>query len=50
MSNADRIKTWKLDYNYFDGSREQGYGGYKYDGRWKPLAKAMIKHYNLNSF
>ena len=49
VSNADRIKTWKLDYNYFDGSREQGYGGYKYDGRWKPLAKAMIKHYNLNN-
>ena len=49
LSDADRIKTWKLDYNYFDGSREQGYGGYKYDGRWKPLAKAMIENYNLNN-
>jgi len=48
VSQADRIKTWKLDYSYFDGTREQGYGGYKYDGRWRPLAKAIIKHYNLN--
>lgn len=49
VSDEDKIKTWKLDKNYFDGSREQGYGGYKYDGRWKPFAQAMIKHYGLNN-
>ena len=49
LSDDDRIKTWKLDYYYFDGSREQGYGGYKYDGRWKNLAKALIKNYKLNN-
>ena len=49
VSAYDRIKTWKLDYYYFDGSREQGYGGYVYDGRWKPLAKALIKHYDLDN-
>ena len=49
VSAYDRIKTWKLDYYYFDGSREQGYGGYVYDGRWKPLAKAIIRHYELNN-
>ena len=49
LSDDDRVKTWKLDYYYFDGSREQGYGGYKYDGRWKNLAKALIKNYKLNN-
>lgn len=49
LSDDDRIKTWKLDYYYFDGSREQGYGGYKYDGRWKSIAKAFIKTYKLNN-
>ena len=33
---------------YFDGSREYGYGGYNYDGRWKSVAKDIIKHYKLN--
>lgn len=32
---------------YFDG--ELGYGGYYYDGRWKPVAEEMIMHYGLNS-
>tara|TARA_B100001123_G_C15313680_1_gene1025339 strand:- start:1397 stop:2047 length:651 start_codon:yes stop_codon:yes gene_type:complete len=32
---------------YFDGPREYGYGGYKYDGRWKPVAKDVISHFNL---
>lgn len=32
---------------YFDGPREYGYGGYRYDGRWKPVAKDIIDHFNL---
>lgn len=32
---------------YFDGTREQGYGGYRYDGRWLPIAEDMIAHWNL---
>lgn len=32
---------------YFDGSREYGYGGYTYDGRWKPVAKDIKKFFNL---
>ena len=32
---------------YFDGPRECGYGGYRYDGRWKPIAEDIIKHFNL---
>ncbi len=32
---------------YFDGDRSFGYGGYKYDGRWVPVAKDIVKNYNL---
>jgi len=33
--------------DYWDGERQYGYGGYKYDGRWRPVAEAMAKHYGL---
>ena len=32
---------------YFDGSRDTGYGGYRYDGRWLPIAEDMIAHFGL---
>jgi len=32
---------------YFDGPRDYGYGGYKYDGRWGPVARDMIEHFGL---
>ena len=32
---------------YFDGPREYGYGGYRYDGRWKPVAKDIVTHFGL---
>src|SRR4051812_11502970 len=32
---------------YFDGPREYGYGGYRYDGRWIPVAQDMIRHFDL---
>jgi len=32
---------------FFDGERKYGYGGYKYDGRWKPVVARMKEHYNL---
>src|SRR5215469_18168064 len=32
---------------YFDGPREYGYGGYRYDGRWVPVARDMIRHFDL---
>src|SRR3990167_2101766 len=34
---------------YFDGSRDYGYGGYHYDGRWLPVAKDIINYFNLKS-
>lgn len=32
---------------YFDGPREYGYGGFRYDGRWQPVAAAIMSHYDL---
>jgi len=32
---------------YFDGPRDYGYGGYRYDGRWVPVAHDMIAHFGL---
>jgi ubiquinone/menaquinone biosynthesis C-methylase UbiE len=32
---------------YWDGERQYGYGGYRYDGRWRAVAEAMAKHYKL---
>jgi len=32
---------------YFDGPREYGYGGYRYDGRWIPVARDIVKHFAL---
>jgi SAM-dependent methyltransferase len=34
---------------YFDGPREYGYGGYKYDGRWIPVARDIVGHFNLKA-
>jgi ubiquinone/menaquinone biosynthesis C-methylase UbiE len=33
--------------DYWDGERQYGYGGYNYDGRWRPVAEAMAKHYGI---
>jgi cyclopropane fatty-acyl-phospholipid synthase-like methyltransferase len=32
---------------YFDGSRDTGYGGYRYDGRWVAIAEDMVAHWGL---
>lgn len=37
----------KYGRDYWDGDRRYGYGGYKYDGRWKVVAKKLIETYNL---
>jgi ubiquinone/menaquinone biosynthesis C-methylase UbiE len=33
--------------DYWDGDRKVGYGGMRYDGRWRPVAEAMARHYGL---
>jgi SAM-dependent methyltransferase len=37
----------KFDVDYWDGDRNTGYGGYKYDGRWRAVAEQIAKTYNL---
>jgi protein-L-isoaspartate(D-aspartate) O-methyltransferase len=42
---AKLAKKWDVD--YWDGDRKTGYGGYRYDGRWRKVADAMIAHYGI---
>ena len=42
---AEKAIQWGFD--YWDGSRDTGYGGYKYDGRWKKVASQLINTYKL---
>ena len=44
---AGLAKEWDKD--YWDGDRRTGYGGMKYDGRWRKVADAMAKHYQLKA-
>ncbi|MEP2640026.1 methyltransferase domain-containing protein [Roseobacter sp.] len=37
----------QFDYDYWDGSRQTGYGGYNYDGRWRKVADAMVDIYGI---
>ena len=41
------IKSKEYGFEYWDGDRRFGYGGYKYDGRWEVVAKDLINEYNL---
>ncbi len=47
----EKIKCMKVarqyDQEFWDGDRKYGYGGYKYDGRWKTVARKLIETYNL---
>lgn len=44
---ARLAKQW--GYDYWDGDRRTGYGGYSYDGRWAAVAAAMVNHYGLQA-
>lgn len=36
------------DKGYYDGDRNNGYGGFKYDGRWEKVADMMCEEYGLS--
>ena len=42
-------RSMQFEFDYFDGSRDYGYGGYRYDGRWLPVAADIVAHYGLKS-
>jgi SAM-dependent methyltransferase len=45
---ADHIRiSREYGQMYFDGPREYGYGGYRYDGRWQPVARDIAEHFGL---
>ena len=45
----NKMHAWELGKEYYDGSRLNGYGGFKYDGRWLKLLPKLIKRYKLTS-
>lgn len=52
--NDEKIKAMKISkkysFDYWDGIRKYGYGGYKYiKDYFKPLAKKLIKSYKLSN-
>jgi ubiquinone/menaquinone biosynthesis C-methylase UbiE len=46
-TNEDRIIAKRFDREFFDGERRHGYGGYRYDGRWLPVARRIAEYYRL---
>ena len=48
-SISNRINSTYRDKRLFDGSRNDGYGGFKYDGRWIPIARKLCNKYKLNN-
>ncbi|MEY8332176.1 class I SAM-dependent methyltransferase [Lachnospiraceae bacterium 47-T17] len=53
VTSADKAEcaviAKKYGYDFFDGDRKYGYGGYRYDGRWRKVAEEMAKFYKLKS-
>ena len=43
------VKAKEYGFDYWDGDRRYGYGGYRYDGRWRPVAEHLIEHYGLEA-
>jgi len=43
----NRILAAERGRDYYDGDRNNGYGGFKYDGRWVPVARNMYQEYGV---
>ncbi len=40
----------RFDFDYFDGDRNHGYGGFTYQERfWKPVVPDLVSHFKLNN-
>ena len=42
-----RLVAWELDRRYYDGDRENGYGGFTNDGRWLKLVPKLIERFSI---
>ena len=48
-SLKNKLIAWGEDQEYYDGDRNNGYGGFNYDGRWLKLLPRIIKKFKLNN-
>ena len=49
LSEKERLLAQEFNYEYFDGPRLLGLGGYEYiDKYWKEVCLDFIKYYNLD--
>lgn len=53
VTSADKAEcaevAKKYGFEYWDGDRKYGYGGYCYDGRWRSVAQKLAVHYELKA-
>ena len=51
VTSDDKAECAKIakqyGFDYWDGDRKYGYGGYHYDGRWRGVAQEMAEYYQL---
>lgn len=51
VTSADKAQcaavAKQFGFDFFDGERKYGYGGYRYDGRWRKVAEEMAQYYEL---
>lgn len=47
ITDVARAIAREFGESFFDGDRLYGYGGYRYDGRWKPVVEDFRDHYRL---
>ena len=45
----NKLIAWSLGKEYYDGDRNNGYGGFRYDKRWMTLLPKIIQKYNLSN-
>ena len=44
----NKIVAWGLGQEYYDGERVNGYGGYRYDGRWAQVIPNIVSEYGIS--
>ena len=53
VTSDDKAECAKIakqyGFDYWDGDRKYGYGGYHYDGRWSSVARKIVEHYQLKA-
>jgi ubiquinone/menaquinone biosynthesis C-methylase UbiE len=43
-----KVIAWDLSREYYDGDRENGYGGFRYDGRWAEVIPNIVREYGIS--